>query len=84
MAGSNVAVAWRRITTADTTVGGVGIPKYSRRLIITTSAKLSLYLKDEGRRMAFLALLADMDDGTRVSACGPTRLIAELKTLSAN
>jgi cytochrome P450/ferredoxin-NADP reductase len=45
---------------------------------------LSLYLKDEGRRMALPALLADVDDGTLVYACGPNRLIAELETLAAD
>jgi len=44
---------------------------------------LSLYVKDEGRRMALAALLADVDDGTRVYACGPTRLISELEALAA-
>ena len=47
-------------------------------------ARLSLYVKEEGRRMALPALLADLGDGARVYACGPTRLIAELEDLAAD
>lgn len=46
------------------------------------AASLSLYVKAEGRRMDLPALLSDVDAGTRVYACGPDRLIAELEALS--
>ncbi|MBB5216631.1 cytochrome P450/oxidoreductase [Parapusillimonas granuli] len=46
------------------------------------AARLNLYVKAEGRRMDLRALLADVDGGTRVYACGPDRLIDELETMS--
>ena len=51
------------------------------RLAREHGGHLSLYVKDEGRRMALPALVAAVDEGTRVYACGPARLIDELETL---
>ena len=44
-------------------------------------ANLSLYVKAEGRRMHLPSVVARVDAGTRVYACGPDRLIDELETL---
>ncbi|MFD0667459.1 cytochrome P450/oxidoreductase [Ramlibacter sp. MAHUQ-53] len=44
--------------------------------------RLTLYLKADGRRMALPAILAQVDAGTRVYACGPDRLITELEAMS--
>ena len=43
---------------------------------------LHLYIKADGQRMDLGRLLATVDEGTRVYACGPDRLIAALETLS--
>ncbi|MEZ5664833.1 MAG: cytochrome P450/oxidoreductase [Burkholderiaceae bacterium] len=44
--------------------------------------RLHLHVKAEGQRMQLPALLDRVNAGTRVYACGPTRLISELETLS--
>lgn len=47
------------------------------------TGQLQLHIKAEGQRMALPRLLAHVQPGTRVYACGPTRLLDELETLSA-
>lgn len=42
---------------------------------------LSVYVKAEGHRMRLAAVLGGVDEGLRVYACGPDRLIDELETL---
>ena len=44
--------------------------------------RLHLHVGDQGRRMHLPALLASVDQGTRVYACGPARMIEELQTLA--
>ena len=52
------------------------------RLTRDHGARLSLYVKAEGRRMDLDKLLAQVDAHTRVYACGPDRLIDALETMS--
>lgn len=47
------------------------------------AAALVLHVKDEGQRLNLPAVLSGVDGDTRVYACGPARLLAELETLSA-
>lgn len=46
------------------------------------AGKLKLHIKAEGQRMDLPRLLAKVDAGTRVYACGPVRLIDELETMA--
>lgn len=52
------------------------------RLAQDHADKLTFYIKAEGQRMDLPRLLADVNAGTRVYACGPVRLIGELETMA--
>ena len=45
---------------------------------------LTLYVKDEGKRMRLPAVTKNLDQNTKVYACGPERLLDELISLSEN
>lgn len=44
--------------------------------------RVTTYLKDEGHRLDLRGLLAGLDEGAQVYACGPQRLIDELESLA--
>lgn len=52
------------------------------RLLRDHGASLSVYAKDEGRRMQLAEVLGTVDASVRVYACGPDRLIDALESLS--
>ena len=47
-------------------------------------AALTLYAGDEGLRMDLSAMVADLDDGAQIYACGPQGLLSALETLTDN
>jgi ferredoxin len=54
------------------------------RVTQSHAPQLSLYVKDQGQRMDLPSLLANVDQNTRVYACGPARLIEALESLSVH
>jgi len=52
------------------------------RVIQDHGAVLSLYAGDEGRRMDLSAVVAGLNDGAQIYACGPQRLLSTLETLT--